>query len=317
MSTTKIRVAVAAGMLAIASGCVTVPEFRELQRDVARLKGGGTASDGTMAGTGGGRLADLAAEVDSLHAEIAALRGEIEEARHLADQALAEARAARAGSPAGAPFSEGAPAGGAPPVGSGEMGAAAPPPSPSAGGASSPGESAAPMAGMPAPSPGAAVPSPSPSVPGAVSSAPTPPAVTPGPAAATNEIRDYEDAFRLYRSGSYREAIGRFEAFVQTYPSSDYADNALFWLGECHYKLGEHERAVLAFADVVERFPAGNKVPDALYRQGVALLEIGRASGQEASYRPAAREIFERIVKQHPTSDRVAEAKLQLERLAR
>jgi tol-pal system protein YbgF len=311
--TTKIRVAVAAGMLAIASGCVTVPEFRELQRDVARLKGGGSAPDGTMAGTGGGRLADLAAEVDSLHAEIAALRGEIEEARHLADQALAEARAARAGSPAGAPFSEGAPAGGVPSVGSRGMGAAAPSPSPSEVEGSVPsGDPVPPVAGMPAPSPGAALASPSPSAPGAVPSAPTP-----GPTAATNAIRDYEDAFRLYRSGSYREAIGRFEVFVQTYPTSDYADNALFWLGECHYKLGEHERAVLAFADVVERFPAGNKVPDALYRQGMALLEIGRASGQEASYRPAAREIFERIVKQHPTSDRVAEAKLQLERMGR
>ena len=132
---------------------------------------------------------------------------------------------------------------------------------------------------------------------------------------ASREIRDYEDAFRLYRAGDYRRAIDQFEAFLQTHPSSDYADNALFWLGECHFKLGDHERAVLVFEDVVKRYPNGNKVPDALYRQGRALLEIGTRSQQSAAYAPAARQVFQRIVVEHPESDRVLEAKRELERL--
>ena len=132
---------------------------------------------------------------------------------------------------------------------------------------------------------------------------------------AGSEIRDYEDAFRLYRAGDYRRAIDQFESFLQTHASSDYADNALFWLGECHFKLGDHERAVLVFEDVVKRYPDGNKVPDALYRQGRALLEIGARSRQTAAYTPAARQVFQRIVLEHPDSDRVLEAQRELERL--
>ncbi len=141
------------------------------------------------------------------------------------------------------------------------------------------------------------------------------PALTADSGGASSEIRDYEDAFRLYRAGDYRRAIDQFESFLQTHASSDYADNALFWLGECHFKLGDHERAVLVFEDVVKRYPNGNKVPDALYRQGRALLEIGARSQQAAAYRPAARQVFQRIVAEHPDSDRVREAQRELERL--
>jgi tol-pal system protein YbgF len=135
------------------------------------------------------------------------------------------------------------------------------------------------------------------------------------PLALTDEVKSYEEAFRLYRNDEYPAAIDRFKAFLQTYPSSDYADNALFWLGECHFKIGEHEQAVLAFDDVAKRYPEGNKVPDALYRQGIALLEIGKQTDQEATYRGAARQIFERLINNYPDSDRVPEARRQLEKL--
>ncbi len=135
-------------------------------------------------------------------------------------------------------------------------------------------------------------------------------------AAHTREVQEYDEAFALFGQGRYPDAIDRFRGFLQNYPSSDYSDNALFWIGECHFKLGDYERAVLSFEDVVKRYPEGNKVPDALYRQGIALLEIGRRNDEEQIYRPAAREIFERIVKQYPNSDRVPEAQRQLEKLA-
>ncbi len=131
------------------------------------------------------------------------------------------------------------------------------------------------------------------------------------------EIRGYEQAFALYRAAEYEAAIDRFRAFVQNHASSDYADNALFWTGECYAKLGDYERAVLTFQDVVKRYPEGTKVPDALYRQGIALLEIGRRSGDQRTYDVAARQIFERIVREHPQSERMTEAQRQLGALGR
>jgi tol-pal system protein YbgF len=139
--------------------------------------------------------------------------------------------------------------------------------------------------------------------------------LNPGVTSLSHEVRDYEEAFALYRAGRFGDAIDRFRTFLQNYPSSGYADNALFWVGECQFRTGDFERAVLTFEDVVNRYPDENKVPDALYRQGVALLEIGRKKGEEEIYTPAAREIFERIVSEYPASTRVPEAKKQLEKL--
>ncbi len=223
-----------AAALCLIAGCITVPEFRHLERQVDELqKARGGSGSGARVGE---RLADLGADVEALHDEMARLRGELEETRHLVEQAPADSGAA-----------------------------------------------AVPLAAA--------------------------------PRSGSAEIREYEAAFRLYRSGDYQAAVDRFRGFLQTHPSSDYADNALFWMGECYFKLGDHEQAVLTFAEVVELYPDGNKVPDALYRQGNAMLELGESSGKRETYEPAAREIFNRIVVEYPDSERVGEAQRQLEKL--
>ncbi|MEX2206344.1 MAG: tol-pal system protein YbgF [Myxococcota bacterium] len=132
--------------------------------------------------------------------------------------------------------------------------------------------------------------------------------------APAEEIRDYEDAFRRYRAADYAGAIDRFRVFLQTHPSSEYADNALFWMGDSYFKLNDYEQAAVAFDRVVKRFPEGNKVPDALYRQGVSLLEIGKRTKQQKTYTPAACQIFRRITDEYPNSERVPEARRQLEK---
>ncbi|MBW2282493.1 MAG: tol-pal system protein YbgF [Deltaproteobacteria bacterium] len=254
----NLRVAAVVLALAAFTGCVTVPEFRKLEREVVELKRGSEAGGGAS----GARLADLGEEVAGLRDEVARLRGAVEQAQHSAESAMEEARRAQQAPPAGSTASGGAPSGAGAGAGAGT-------------------------------------------------------GVVAGTAAgsAREEISAYEEAFTLYRAKEYEAAIDRFGAFLQTHPSSDYADNAQFWLAECYFKLGDYEQAVLAFEEVVEKFPKGNKVPDALYRQGIAMLEIGRETGQEARYRPAARQIFERLVSNYPESERVPEARRQLEKL--
>ena len=129
------------------------------------------------------------------------------------------------------------------------------------------------------------------------------------------EVAAYEESFRLYRSGEFSTAIAKFREFLQTYPSSEYADNALFWLGECYFKEGDFASAAVTFEDVAKKFPQGNKVPDALYRQGLALIEIGGKTDQSAAYKGAAREIFQKILDVYPDSERAPEARRQLEKL--
>lgn len=228
-------------------GCVSVAEYRSLERRVDQLQSG-EAQLGVSGTQDAARVAELGAELDELRRELGSVKGELEELRHTTEQVSAQLQ-------------------NGPPV------------------------KTRPASADVAPLPLPAMQS-------------------------RQEVREYEDAFRRYREADYGGAIDRFQAFLQNHPSSDYADNALFWQGESYFRIGDYERAVLTFEEVTTRYPDGNKVPDALYRQGIALMELGRRDGQLRTYTPAAQEIFARIVADYPQSERVPEARRQLEKLS-
>ena len=96
---------------------------------------------------------------------------------------------------------------------------------------------------------------------------------------------------------------------MQTYASSTYAENASYWMADCYFKRGDYKTAVLRFDDVVARYPTGKRAPDALYRQGEALLHLGSGYGR------AAGKAFERVIQEYPDSARAPEAKKQLKLL--
>jgi tol-pal system protein YbgF len=119
----------------------------------------------------------------------------------------------------------------------------------------------------------------------------------------------YRSARAEWREGRWEICIDRFGSFLQTYPASGYADDAAFWLADCHFKRGDYKTAVVRFDDVVVRYPEGDRSADALYRQGEALLRLG------PGYSKAASRAFERVMKEYPSSPRAPEAKRQLELL--
>lgn len=139
---------------------------------------------------------------------------------------------------------------------------------------------------------------------GAATAAPEPP---PEGAVAPEELRAYRDAYAAWRADDNAVCIDRFREFLQTHPSSEYADDAAYWMADCHFKKGDFRTAVLRFDDVAGRYPSGNKAADALYRQGEALLRLG--------YGEAAVKAFERVVNEYPDSPRASEAKRQVKLL--
>ena len=80
-----------------------------------------------------------------------------------------------------------------------------------------------------------------------------------------------------------------FRRFLEANPSHDYADNAAYWIGECHYDQRQFRAAERAFRDVVERYPHGNKVPDAMLKLGFTLQWLGDEPGGRAVLESLAR----------------------------
>ena len=251
----------------VSSGCVSVAEYRKLERDVYALK---------RSQNGGDRVADLRTQLDAIDARLAKLEGRVDETEHDARRAL---DAAQHGAPPPPPSASETP----PPPGEAEV---APPT----------GESKSPTAQPSAPRPN------EPAQADADDGAPE-------KGASVQEVSAYREAHASYRNGEYDACIDRFRRFLQTYPTSPYADDAAYWMAECHFKKGDYKSAGLRFDDVVARYPDGDKSADALYRQGEALLKLG------PNYAKAATKAFERVIGEYPSSPRAAEAKKQLELL--
>ena len=125
--------------------------------------------------------------------------------------------------------------------------------------------------------------------------------------ASSQEVRDYRAAVGEWRSGNASGCVDQFTKFLQTYPASEYADDATYWLADCYFKQGNYSAAVLRFDDVARQYPSGNKAADALYRQGEALLRMGHGK--------AAGNAFEKVLRDYPNSARAPEAKRQLDLL--
>lgn len=83
----------------------------------------------------------------------------------------------------------------------------------------------------------------------------------------------YTRAFDALKSTDYAGAITRFRDFLRTYPQSQLAGNAQYWLGEAYYVTHDYDNAALAFRAVGEQYPQSPKVADALVKLGLTLID--------------------------------------------
>ena len=129
----------------------------------------------------------------------------------------------------------------------------------------------------------------------------------PSPAKATRDSgppAEYLKAFGLYSANDFSAAIEAFDSFLKSNPQSDYAANAVYWIGECHYTLSDLPKAKEAFLKVAESYPKSSKTPDALLKLGYTLSAMKE--------KEKAKGIFERIITSYPSSPAAIKARERL-----
>ena len=130
----------------------------------------------------------------------------------------------------------------------------------------------------------AAGPTASPATPGGPAPAPSPVPVAPtGPPPAPREL--YSQAYADYARGNYDLAIQAFTEYVRQYPSTDFTDNAQYWIGECLYGKKMFAEAIDAWNALFRDYPSSDKLPDARVKKGMALEKLGRRSQALVEYR--------------------------------
>jgi tol-pal system protein YbgF len=107
----------------------------------------------------------------------------------------------------------------------------------------------------------------------------------------------YRDAFSLLKAGQYDESITAFNAFLQQYPNSQYADNAQYWLGEAYYVMRQFEPAAAEYKKLITSYPDSKKQSHAMLKVAYSYHELGHSGRRIArarSSKTCARVIRER-----------------------
>ena len=78
----------------------------------------------------------------------------------------------------------------------------------------------------------------------------------------------YQAAFDTLKEGRYKKAKSELKAFLKKHPTSSFAGNAQYWLGEAHYVTREFKQGIKEFKRVLSNFPNSLKIPDAMLKIG-------------------------------------------------
>ncbi|GAB0055746.1 Cell division coordinator CpoB [Candidatus Magnetaquicoccaceae bacterium FCR-1] len=244
-------------------------------------------------------LADLNNRLALLEKQIGQLQGSVEEVRHdgkklnerVEQVSHAEAKAQAAASVQPPAVTEPAATQAAAPT------PVVAPPSASTAAAPAPATPAAPAA------PAAAPAKPAPTAPAAAPAKPPSAAATQA-TNSSNPKEAYEAAFQLLKEKQYDAAKTGFQNFLKNHPKDGTADNAQYWLGELHYVQRQFPEALMAFNQVLLRWPNSAKVPDSLLKIGFSFYELNDLENANTS--------LQRLVKDFPTSPSASLAKPRL-----
>ena len=110
----------------------------------------------------------------------------------------------------------------------------------------------------------------------------------------------YERILAIFQRGALEEARQGFLEFLMTYPRSNRAPNAQYWLGECFYGKKQYQEAIQAYDRVEAQYPRSEKVPAALLKKGYAYLALN-------DHRQA-RTVLQRVVDSYPKSPEAQKA---------
>ncbi|WP_431854191.1 tol-pal system protein YbgF [Azospirillum sp.] len=95
------------------------------------------------------------------------------------------------------------------------------------------------------------------------------------PANATPD-KQYEHAFEQLRNGHYDVAEKEFSTFIAKNKAHNLTGSAQYWLGETYYVRNRFGEAAASFGEVLQKYPKGNKAPDALLKLGLSLASLNK-----------------------------------------
>ncbi len=114
----------------------------------------------------------------------------------------------------------------------------------------------------------------------------------------------YDAAYADFTSGRYDLARTGFQQFVASFPQTELAGNAQYWIGETYYQQKRYAEAVTAYRRVLDQYPHNIKVSAAMLKLGQSQIALGN--------RFEGRATLNQLIKQYPGTEEAAAARRAL-----
>ena len=107
------------------------------------------------------------------------------------------------------------------------------------------------------------------------------------------------------RLNHFGHALNQNFGVLTIFHTHNYADNAIYWMGESYYDRGLWRKALQTFQQVIQNYPLENKVPDAMLKLGLCQKQLNNIR--------QAREILLQVAELYPKSPvaRIAQDRLK------
>ncbi|MFC1849941.1 tol-pal system protein YbgF [candidate division CSSED10-310 bacterium] len=119
----------------------------------------------------------------------------------------------------------------------------------------------------------------------------------------------YQMALSDFRKNNYQLAINGFQQFITSFPHTELAGNAQYWIGESYYSMKEFAQALNEFEKVLGKYPKNNKAPSALLKRAFCYLEMGKLYDCQKQ--------LTQVTKQYPNTREAQLAEQKLQQLKR
>ncbi len=119
-------------------------------------------------------------------------------------------------------------------------------------------------------------------------------------------------AMDAYDTGDYYEASKKFEELLNNYPFSPQAMLAELKGADCHYFMGNYKEALVLYQGFDERYPTNEAAPYVAYQIAMCSYKQIDTIDRDTSNATKAIRDFTKLIKAHPQSPYVPEAKARI-----
>ena len=118
----------------------------------------------------------------------------------------------------------------------------------------------------------------------------------------------YDRVMEEFKQGDYEAALAGFRFFIELHRKSALAANAQYWIGECQYRMGRYQDALISFSNVGSYDPMSQKLAASAFKIGQTYSMLGDY------YR--ARMTFDELLDHYPGGPEAALARKAIEAIS-